>query len=79
MANHSSILAGIIPWTEESGRLQSTGWKELDMTELLITHTHRIVAPRNLLCVCQYFVIKSNCWFPLLFLLVEYRIPENFM
>ena len=25
MATHSSILAWIIPWTEESGGLQSTG------------------------------------------------------
>ena len=25
MATHSSILAGKIPWTEESGRLQSMG------------------------------------------------------
>ena len=25
MANHSSILAWRIPWTEEPGRLQSTG------------------------------------------------------
>ena len=25
MATHSSILAGKIPWTEESGRLQSIG------------------------------------------------------
>ena len=25
MATHSSILAGEIPWTEELGRLQSTG------------------------------------------------------
>ena len=25
MATHSSILAGKIPWTEEPGRLQSTG------------------------------------------------------
>ena len=25
MAKHSSILARIIPWTEEPGRLQSTG------------------------------------------------------
>ena len=25
MAIHSSILAGIIPWTEESGRLQPMG------------------------------------------------------
>ena len=33
MATHSSILAWRIPWTEESGRLQSMGCKESDMTE----------------------------------------------
>ena len=33
MAAHSSILAWEIPWTEEPGRLQSMGCKELDMTE----------------------------------------------
>ena len=35
MASHSSILAWRIPWTEELGGLQSTGRKELDMTEQL--------------------------------------------
>ena len=29
MATHSSILAWGIPWTEEPGRLQSMGHKEL--------------------------------------------------
>ena len=33
MANHSSILAQRIPWTEEFGRLQSMDHKELDTTE----------------------------------------------
>ena len=33
MATHSSILAWKMPWTEESGRLQSTGLPESDMTE----------------------------------------------
>ena len=33
MATYSSILAWRIPWTEESGGLQSIGCKELDMTE----------------------------------------------
>ena len=33
VANHSSILAWKIPWTEEPGRLQSMGCKESDMTE----------------------------------------------
>ena len=37
MATHSSILAWRIPWTEEPGRLQSTG-KESDMTEQLHFH-----------------------------------------
>ena len=31
-ATHSSILAWKIPWTEEPGRLQSIGHKELDTT-----------------------------------------------
>ena len=32
MATHSSILAWRIPWTEEPGRLESVGSKELDTT-----------------------------------------------
>ena len=46
MVTHSSILAWKIPWTEESGGLQSMGPKELDTTEHLTkyiyiyTHTH---------------------------------------
>ena len=39
MATHSSILAWRIPWTEEPGRLQSIGRKELDRTERLHTDT----------------------------------------
>ena len=35
IATHSSILAWRIPWTKESGRLQSMGWKESDTTERL--------------------------------------------
>ena len=35
MAPHSSTLAWKIPWTEESGGLQSWGRKESDMTERL--------------------------------------------
>ena len=29
MATHSSILAWRIPWTEESGWLQSMGWQRI--------------------------------------------------
>ena len=34
MKTHSSIFAWRIPWTEDPGGQQSTGHKELDMTEL---------------------------------------------
>ena len=32
MATHSSILAWEMPWTEESGRLQTMGSQQLDVT-----------------------------------------------
>ena len=35
MAIHSSILAGIIPWTEEPGGIQCMGSQRVDMTEQL--------------------------------------------
>ena len=35
MATHSSILAWEIPWTEETGGLQSMGSQESDRTEQL--------------------------------------------
>ena len=37
MATQSSTLAWRIPWTEELGGLQSTGRKESDMTERLLS------------------------------------------
>ena len=33
IATHSSIFAWRIPWTEESGRLESMGLQRLDTTE----------------------------------------------
>ena len=33
MATHSSILAWRIPWTEESGGLQSMAWQRVRHTE----------------------------------------------
>ena len=35
METHSSMLAWRIPWTEESGRLQSVWLQESDMTKQL--------------------------------------------
>ena len=47
MATHSSIVAWRIPWTEEPGRLQSTGsqrvghdWSDLAQHTHTHTHTH---------------------------------------
>ena len=42
MATHCCNLAWEIPWTEEPGRLQSTGHKELDTTEQLSTQYTQI-------------------------------------
>ena len=42
MATHSSIHAWEIPWTEESGGLQSLG-SQRDTTELLSTHGFHVV------------------------------------
>ena len=39
-ATHSSIFAWRIPWTEEPGRLQSTGLQESDTTECTHAHAH---------------------------------------
>ena len=38
MATHSSILAWKVPWTKETGGLQSLGCKESDMTRHKHTH-----------------------------------------
>ena len=43
MATHSSILAWKIPWTEQSGGLQSTGHKQLDTTEHAHAQLHIIM------------------------------------
>ena len=44
-ATHSSILAWKIPWTEESGGLQSTGWQRFEhdwVTEQACTHVLQV-------------------------------------
>ena len=47
VATHSSILPWKIPWTEESGRLQSTGsQKESDLTYRLNNKTNTISIKR---------------------------------
>ena len=49
-ATHSSILAWRIPWTEEPGEPQYTGWKESDTTErLTLSNWWSKVLPNNTL------------------------------
>ena len=43
MATHSSILAGIIPYTEEPGRLQSMGLQRVGHN-LVTEHTSRVMS-----------------------------------
>ena len=47
MATHSSILAWRIPWTEESGRLQSMGWQRVqhDRTTNTLTRQGMLLSP----------------------------------
>ena len=62
MATHSSILAWRIPWTEESGGLQSTGSQQLDTTERLhFTHLSNLKQIFFLKCCLPFdFVIKFD-------------------
>ena len=73
MATHSSILAWEIPWTEEPGRLQSTGLERVGYN--LVTkqeqqkHTYVYVCVCVCVCVCihierditQPLKMKSCC------------------
>ena len=58
MANHSSILAWNIPWTEEPGGLHSPwGHKESDTTAQLSMHTLiRRVGFGMFMCVMNFFL-----------------------
>ena len=39
MATHSSVLASIIPWLEEPGKLQSLGWQRVRHDSVTNTFT----------------------------------------
>ena len=62
MATHSNILAWRIPWTEEPGRLQSTGLQDSDTVEQL-SHHHQvflavIIYPVLITVFCKLFKLK---------------------
>ena len=57
MTTHSSILAWRIPWTEEPGRLQSTGSQRVEYNWSDLAHTHA--------CHWKFFVFSLEiAWFP---------------
>ena len=84
MATHSSILAWRIPWTEEPGRLQSTGSQRVgydwatSLHSLHFTRTFKITDAalkfprltiwRRDLGRCFFFVVHRPCGQPCLFL-----------
>ena len=45
MANHSSILAWSIPWTEEPGNLQSIGLQRVGHEWSNLAHNHSFLSP----------------------------------
>ena len=49
MATHSSILAWEIPWTEETGGLQSKGWQRIGH-DLATKHSTQVLRSMNLSC-----------------------------
>ena len=69
MAIHSIILAWRIPWTEETGRLQSTGSQRVKH-DWATQHTHTHISYHNTCYVAAYvldgvfplaFLIKESC------------------
>ena len=59
MATHSSILAWRIPWTEEPGGLQSTGWQRVGR---LSDFTHFTRPPYLLLCSTAKLCLFVTPW-----------------
>ena len=60
MATHSSILAGRIPWTEESGWLQSMGSQRVGHNR--VTNSFTLSLSFSILSNCQTHIFrKSPC------------------
>ena len=79
MATHSSILAWRIPWTEESGSLESMGLQESDTTEWLST-AHKQLNQQKFSHVYSYQSCQDIAGRRSVdqLLLLELVFPENF-
>ena len=88
MATHSSILAWRIPWTEEPGRLQSTGSQRvghdratsLSLSLFLLPHsTLKKKKKTNLPYFSFLFLPYSHCFYFSLYLFLSLRSGINFL
>ena len=63
MAAHSSILAWRIPWTQETGGLQSTGlWSLTRLSDFTFTFILLLTTEANsVLVVWQHSYPQTNC------------------
>ena len=79
MATHSSILAWRIPWTEEPGRLQSTGLQRVryDWSNSACTHIHR--SHLNYMGSKSTFPLFHTFLFFLTLVFVSYFFLLNFL
>jgi len=64
-ANHSSILAWRIPWTDKPGGLQFMGLQESDMTERLNHHHLSLAAAAVEFTPKPVVVVWSSLWNPI--------------
>ena len=60
MANHSSILAWKIPWTEEAGGLQSKGSQRATERVRAHTHTHTHTHTHPLLVTLSHVYTRTH-------------------
>ena len=79
MATHSSILAWEIPWTEESGGLQSMGSQESDTTYQL---NHQAMSYQDVMNVTlgQWInktLLRTVIFFPLFLMNLDLDLPSR--
>ena len=73
---HSSSLAWKIPWTEEPGRLQSTGREESDSTERIHFHFSLSCTEGNgnpLQCPCRENPRDGGAWWAAIYGVAQSR------
>ena len=84
IATCSSILAWRIPWTEESGRLQSTGSQRIGHDWSDLAHIN-IVQGNNLFCIINFQIrpwggcVQQCSFFITMYFSRKYYVPDPMM